>query len=234
MPRPTNAAPKQTPALVKLYLFIYNIALTGGWGYILYLTILHHLNGKNPRDLYSVIEKPLQLFQTLAVLEIVHSLIGFVRSPVFTTLMQVFSRLFVVWFSLYLEHQVKYTEFQSIFITTLMFAWCTTEVIRYSFYALKLYDICPYFLTWLRYSTFIVLYPLGVSSEIALTVFRLSYVKEFRPFSVDMPNAANMSFDSYSFVWLILLSYAPGFYQLYTYMFVQRKKTLSAEKEKAQ
>jgi hypothetical protein len=35
--------------------------------------------------------------QTLAVLEIVHALVGFVRSPIATTGMQVFSRLVLVW-----------------------------------------------------------------------------------------------------------------------------------------
>lgn len=35
--------------------------------------------------------------QTLAVLEIVHALVGFVRSPLATTGMQVFSRLALVW-----------------------------------------------------------------------------------------------------------------------------------------
>jgi very-long-chain (3R)-3-hydroxyacyl-CoA dehydratase len=36
--------------------------------------------------------------QTLAVLEIVHVLLGFVKSPIQTTGMQVFSRLALVWF----------------------------------------------------------------------------------------------------------------------------------------
>lgn len=43
------------------------------------------------------LERPLQVTQTAAVLEIAHSALGLVRSPVMTTLQQVFSRVFIVW-----------------------------------------------------------------------------------------------------------------------------------------
>jgi len=54
-------------------------------------------------------------------------------------------------------------------IATLMLAWATTEVIRYAYYGFKLSSRpCPYALEWLRYTTFLVLYPLGVASELAM------------------------------------------------------------------
>lgn len=40
---------------------------------------------------------PLQVVQSLAVLEVVHACIGIVRSPVHTVAQQVASRLFIVW-----------------------------------------------------------------------------------------------------------------------------------------
>jgi very-long-chain (3R)-3-hydroxyacyl-CoA dehydratase len=43
------------------------------------------------------VSRQLQVTQTLAVLEVVHAATGLVRSPVFTTMQQVASRLFVVW-----------------------------------------------------------------------------------------------------------------------------------------
>jgi very-long-chain (3R)-3-hydroxyacyl-CoA dehydratase len=90
-------------------LFLYNLTLAGGWGYLLYLTVNHYVHEGKPENLYPVIEVPLKVFQTLAVMEIVHSLLGLVSSPVFTTVMQVWSRLFVVWMVIDLEHQVRYT-----------------------------------------------------------------------------------------------------------------------------
>ena len=108
-----------------------------------------------------------------------------------------------------------------------MIAWSVTEIIRYSFYALKLYDIVPYPLLWLRYTLFYILYPLGVGSELALTFSRLGYYRENRPFSVALPNTWNWSFDSYIFVWIMIFAYIPGFPQLFGYMVSQRKKVLN-------
>ena len=47
----------------------------------------------------------------------------------------------------------------------MVLAWSLTEVIRYSFYACALLGKEPYPLLYLRYTTFLVLYPLGASSE---------------------------------------------------------------------
>jgi very-long-chain (3R)-3-hydroxyacyl-CoA dehydratase len=50
----------------------------------------------------------------------------------------------------------------------MVLSWALTEVIRYAFYAATLVRSdgnAPAFLTWLRYSTFFVLYPTGAGSE---------------------------------------------------------------------
>jgi very-long-chain (3R)-3-hydroxyacyl-CoA dehydratase len=52
-------------------------------------------------------------------------------------------------------------------------AWGLTEVMRYSYFALKQVDAVPAWLHWLRYSAFLVLYPVGISSEVAMTLLAL-------------------------------------------------------------
>lgn len=47
----------------------------------------------------------------------------------------------------------------------MLVAWSITEVIRYSYFVLTLSGASPGFIAWLRYNTFYVLYPLGISSE---------------------------------------------------------------------
>ena len=47
----------------------------------------------------------------------------------------------------------------------MILAWSMTEVIRYPFYAFSLLGKVPYPFLWLRYTTFYVLYPIGVFSE---------------------------------------------------------------------
>jgi len=51
----------------------------------------------------------------------------------------------------------------------MLLAWSVTEVIRYPFYVLSLLDTEVYALNWLRYNTFLVLYPLGAGSEAFLS-----------------------------------------------------------------
>lgn len=95
-----------------------------------------------------------------------------------TTLMQVSSRLFIV-----LVITVFFTEVRSPTIreqnrndssmkshtnpvyAPMVLAWSITEVIRYSYYAASVRGANYDLLTYLRYTTFYVLYPLGASSE---------------------------------------------------------------------
>jgi hypothetical protein len=45
---------------------------------------------------------------------------------------------------------------------------CCLQTIRYPWYAATLINDCPAALTWLRYTAFIVLYPVGVVAEMIL------------------------------------------------------------------
>jgi very-long-chain (3R)-3-hydroxyacyl-CoA dehydratase len=95
-------------------------------------------------------------------------MVGLVRSPVMTTLMQVASRIVLTWGianavpvaqnHYFLTSMVRLRTQFAIFSFSLtqhifkVAAWGVTEVIRYSFYALNtLNGKAPYFLTWLRY-----------------------------------------------------------------------------------
>ncbi|OCF39989.1 3-hydroxy acyl-CoA dehydratase [Kwoniella heveanensis CBS 569] len=104
--------------------------------------------------------------QSLAVLEVVHALFGWVRSPVGTVAAQVASRVWTVWGVAEAVPEVSHT---SPLFATMLLAWSLTEVIRYSFYALSILQIQSPLLNWLRYTTFIPLYPLGASSEAFLS-----------------------------------------------------------------
>jgi hypothetical protein len=54
------------------------------------------------KNLYTNVEFLLQVFQTLALLEVVHAAIGLVKSNPMLVLFQVLSRLLVVWAVTYL------------------------------------------------------------------------------------------------------------------------------------
>ena len=152
---------------------------------------------------------------------------GLVRSPLPTTVMQVSSRLLLVWGVVN-----TYTSVTAIspLYSIMLLAWSFTEVIRYSYFVLNLRGSVPSFVIWLRYNTFYVLYPAGILSE-AVLIWKASGVarKEVQ-----------------WGLWGILLAYLPGSwhsqpvkaswddieltlpgsYILYTHMMTQRRKII--------
>lgn len=164
-----------SPATV--YLILYNTLCCAGWGTVLALALKTLVEGiESPLDaMSSVYEESsplpswLYYVQTAALLEIVHSAIGIVRSPLFVTAMQVGSRIAAI-FAI-----VNSPMAQDQFGAGLMIiSWACVEVPRYLFYVSALITgdatkKTPYPLFWLRYSLFAILYPTGITGE--LTVF---------------------------------------------------------------
>ena len=130
----------------KLYLVAYNSVQTLGWSYLLYQTCTHLAAGKGVSSLYESTSLTIQIFQTAALLEILHAMLGLVRSSVQVTFQQVWSRVYVTWLILHLLPPSQ----TSPGFPLLLFAWTITEMIRYSMYTLNLVSSPPYFLTWLR------------------------------------------------------------------------------------
>lgn len=75
--------------------------------------------------------------------------------------MQVASRILLVWG---VVNNFPFVA-KSAGYSSMLIAWSVTEVIRYSFFTLSLSNMLPGFMMWLRYNTFFILYPLGISSE---------------------------------------------------------------------
>lgn len=116
--------------------------------------------------------------------------------------------------------------------TTLTTAWGIADMIRYSYYAFKEAGLNPYISLWLRYTGFIILYPVGVASELSMVYLAYDTIKQEKLMTLEMPNPYNISFIYYLVINFIVLMYAPGFYSLYTYMLKARKKYLGDSKPK--
>ena len=210
----------------RLYLSVYNWVVFVGWAQVLYYAVTALLAGGH-EGVYAAVERSLQLAQTAAVMEILHGLVGLVRSPVTATLPQIGSRLFLTWGILW-----SFPETQShILVTSLVISWSITEIIRYSFFGLKeMLGFAPSWLLWLRYSTFLILYPIGILSEVGLIYIALPYMKVSEKYFVKMPNKWNFSFDYFYTCVIAIGVYVPGGPHMFTYMLAQRKKALSKAK----
>jgi len=211
----------------KAYLVAYNTLQTLGWTYLLMQMVGHLSSGGKIETLYENTRLTLQIFQTGAILEILHAMFGMVRSSVQVTTQQVFSRVYVVWAILYLC-PVSQLSFG---FPMLLFAWTITEIIRYSMYAISLMGSPPYFLTWLRYTFFIIAYPVGVSGELICSYTALLQAQDQEILSVQLPNKLNATFSFPLVILGIMLAYIPLFPPMYMYMFGQRKKVLGVKKE---
>ena len=70
---------------MKPYFLFYNVLNVLGWSYVLINTLTSKLNNDTPLELWGKIGTALTYTQTLAGMEILHSLFGLVRSPLMGT-----------------------------------------------------------------------------------------------------------------------------------------------------
>ncbi|KAJ3475334.1 hypothetical protein NLG97_g9496 [Lecanicillium saksenae] len=193
------------------YLILYNAISAAAWSVVLYRTIVSCVDADiGFQYTYFEVGDWTRYTQTAACLEILHSLLGIVRAPVSTTLMQVASRLLLVWGIAYPFPFVT----QAPFYASMLVAWSVTEVIRYSYFATSLAGIQPSILTFLRYNTFFILYPLGIFSECSLIFITSKFLQPPEKY----------------ILYSILAVYVPGSYTLYTYMMKQRSKVMGGGK----
>ena len=197
------------------YLVVYNAVSAAGWLKVLNEAINCYRQGWPAATLWRRVGADLRLIQTLAVMEVLHAMLKIVKSPVQSTLLQVMSRLLVLWG--YTNAKSAAQSDWSLYL--LVMSWATVEVPRYGFYAANLFGMAPYWLLWLRYSLFAILYPTGISGEIlqiwAVLKEKLAQRKKELP---------DLLFIGATLV--ALAAYVPGSPFMYRHMLAQRQKAL--------
>ena len=74
--------------LKKTYMILYNLAALIGWSYFLYIVGNHFMKGGNAGNLWATSSGVLKIVQTSALLEILHSAFGLVKSSAMTVFVQ--------------------------------------------------------------------------------------------------------------------------------------------------
>ncbi|MCJ1476727.1 hypothetical protein MMC13_005395 [Lambiella insularis] len=197
-------------SLKTQYLIAYNLTSAILWS-VLLTRVLLLIPSVGLSHVYAHVGEYAKWTQTLALLEIVHSATNLIRSPLPTTVAQVASRLLLVW-GIVDTHPTSTGP--SPFYSSMLTAWALSEVVRYSYFVLNLRGEVPAPLTWLRYNTFYVLYPIGIGSEIALVYVASGEAR--RPVRL--------------LLWGVLGLYVPGAYVLYTHMIAQRRKVMRGKR----
>ena len=172
------------------YLSVYNWVQTGLWalGLVLLVGSLAFVELRAYVSVYYI------AVQSVMVLDVVNVVLRIVRAALLPAVMQVASRLLMVWYVVPRQERLYVFDY-------LMFgAWSLAEIIRYQYYERKASRV----LSFLRYNAFIVLYPVGVlAGEVPLIY--LNY------------KATGHVFDL-----VALACYVPGFPFLFVHMLRQR------------
>lgn len=154
--------------LKRGYLFMYYLVqfLGFSWIFVNMSVRLFILGQDSFYDTFHTSADMMYFCQMLAVLEVVNPLLGLVRTGFLPALIQVAGRnvvLFVVFGALE-EMQNKPVVF------FVFYCWSSIDTIRYPFSMLCCISTEWRLLTWLRFSLWIPLYPLGVLAEAVAVV----------------------------------------------------------------
>ncbi|KAF3013780.1 hypothetical protein E8E14_010434 [Neopestalotiopsis sp. 37M] len=210
----TKPAKRSSP-VKNGYLILYNAVSAVLWATVLGRTVGTNIL-RGPGFVHFTTGEFVLWTQTLMIMDVLHALFGVVRSDPFTAAAQVASRYVAVW-----AVQYNFPELcTSPIYSSMLFAWSLTEVIRYGYLALKLAGFEPYTFTWVRYSSYLVLYPVGILSEMGMMYLALG--------------PAGYEFGQLYQAFLLAclgLIWPAGAYILIGHMNKQRRKVLRAAKE---
>ncbi|GFS60649.1 very-long-chain [Nephila pilipes] len=172
---------------------------------------------------YELVQTAFTFCQVLQVLEVIHPFLGYTAGSALPPFLQVFGRMFMLIGMINAEPRIQSKP--AVFY--LLYVYCVSEVIRYPYYMLRVYNLDIGLLTWLRYTVWIALYPLGFLCEGIIILRNIPYFEETQKFSVFLPNKWNISFYFPSIMRLyLLLGLFPLLYTAMTHMYRQRVKIL--------
>lgn len=213
------------------YLFVYNLVQFLGFSWIFVnMTVRLFIFGQDSLyDTFHTISDVMFFCQILAAVEVLNAAFGVVRTGVIPTVIQVVGRnfiLFIIFGSLEEMHNKPVVFF-------VFYLWSAIEIFRYPFYMLGCFDTEWKTLTWLRYTIWIPLYPLGVLAEAVAVIQSIRIFDETKLFSIPLPKAVGISI-SFSYVlriYLVLMFL--GLVINFRHLYKQRKRRFRTKKRKA-
>jgi len=160
-------------------------------------------------------------------LEVLHSTLGLLKSSPLTSLLQVLGKS-LVFFPFLASVGVPSAVTNCPSSGILLLAWSLGDGVRFLYYVNDVNGPENKAITWLRYSAWIVLYPIGISCEAWTLWLNIPGLKSSGRFQIPLPNRLNMSFDPVSLIYIYLFVILPlGSFKMLSYMASQRRKALS-------
>lgn len=222
-----NAA-KHAMNYKKTYLFLYNLAM-----FIMFLMVhiiltIKSFAGKMDDESVQGAAFIIKLLTYTQLLESIHPVLGLVPGGPCMPFLQVAGRLLVNYFLT--DPEIRWNS--APYAQYLFIVWSSVEIFRYSFYALRVFKVEIYPITWARYTLFMPLYPMGGFCEAQIVMVSAEHFEKTRAYTIELPNSANFSLSLPSllrFYYVALLG--PSIFYLMRYMWSQRCKQLKEKTE---
>ncbi|KYN40613.1 3-hydroxyacyl-CoA dehydratase [Trachymyrmex septentrionalis] len=218
----------------KVYLVIYNLCQFVGFIYVFAVMAIQYsrdgpavisflrnvlltqqIFADSMKETYDAVGNPFKFIQLLQFLEVMHPLFGYTKNSMLVSFLQTGARAFILFFMIDAESRMQTKPV----IFYLFLIWSTVEIIRYPYYITQLLNIQIAFLTWLRYTIWIPLYPLGFVCEGIIMLRNIPYFEETQKFTISLPNSYNFALHFPSLIRLYLLFlFIPGIYTVMSHM----------------
>lgn len=217
-------------SLKNVLLLMYNFVQFLGFSWIFFnMTVRLFIFGQDSfYDTFHTISDVMFLCQILAAVEVLNAAFGVVKTGVVPVLIQVVGRnfiLFIILGSLEEMHNKPIVFF-------VFYTWSAIEIFRYPFYMLGCIDVEWKLLTWLRYTVWIPLYPLGVLAEAVAVIQSIPIFYEKRLFAIPLPKfiGSSLSFAYVLYCYLVLM--VVGLFINFRHLYKQRRRRFGSKKRK--
>ncbi|CAG9117105.1 unnamed protein product [Plutella xylostella] len=211
--------------LKKVYLILYNLFQFVGYMYIMTVMTVRYvkLDYESVHDTYEHVGPAMKFLQLMMYLEVMHPLFGYTRGSALVPFLQVSGRSFVLFAMIEAEPRMQAKPV----VFYLFLVWSMIEIVRYPYYISQLYKKEIGLLTWLRYTIWIPLYPIGIVCESTVILRNIPYFEETGKFTTSLPNEWNFAFHMPTFmrIYLLFLTF-PGLYLVMGHMYKLRIKKL--------
>ncbi|XP_061036169.1 very-long-chain (3R)-3-hydroxyacyl-CoA dehydratase 3 [Eubalaena glacialis] len=226
----SQGSPETLASLKKGYLFMYNLVQFLGFSWIFVnMTVRFLILGKEScYDTFHTVADMMYFCQMLAVVEAINAAIGVTKSSVIPSLFQLLGRNFILFivFGTMEEMQNKAVVF------FVFYVWSTAEILRYPFYMLSCIDMDWKVLTWLRYTMWIPLYPLGCLAEAVSVIQSIPIFNETGRFSFTLPYPVKIKVRFSFFLQIYLIILFLGLYINFRHLYKQRRRRFGQKKKK--
>ena len=154
------------------------------------------------------------IFQIISLVETFHAYKKWNNSSPIFSFIQTAARLFILFliYSLISKFMFRHVNYYKEVVTIMLHVWCFAEIIRYAHYLTQLLKKENKIISWLRYSAFLILYPIGVACE-----FFIMYLVFI-----------NNNFGLKIILIVIAIAYIFLFPRLYLHLLKQRKLKLNS------